>query len=137
MTSLSDVVDTKLIGKPPRFKGAETEWMQWSFIFENYVALVRADFLPFLEEAAGHEEPIDMEALGDVAKATSQNIYILLSQFLEGQRLRMTMLVKGRNGLEVWRQLKQKYEPHTGSRAMGALQSVLNYKLRIAATSRT
>ena len=90
--------------------------------------MVRADFLPFLEEAAGHEEPVDVEALGDVAKATSQNIYILLSHFLEGQPLRMTMLVKGRNGPEVWRQLKQKYEPHTGSRAMEALQSFLNYK---------
>lgn len=45
------LVDTRLVQKPDKLKNEE-QWLEWRFVFENYLACVAAEFSEELELAA-------------------------------------------------------------------------------------
>ena len=127
--TVDDIVDKRSLHiKPCKYKGNENEWATWRFVFRNFIMLVASDLIVYMDHAEELEEEIDADALGEIAKTAASRIYAILAQFLEGPPLRQLMLVKKSNGLEAWRLLRQRYEPRSGQRSLGALQAVLNSK---------
>jgi hypothetical protein len=128
----SGIVDKRIIQKPSKFSGKDDEWMMWCFVFENYVDLA----YPKAAEALARvdETPLDREiafsSLGEEFHAPAKWLYALLAQTLTGTALKGLMIVKDKNGAEAWRMLKNKYEPRSGSRALGALMKVFKFSFR-------
>ena len=127
MTSISIALDSKVVQKPAKFKGPESEWLSWSFVFTNFLAALDEDILRYLTVAEQFSTPLEMASLGAQAKKISSMLYSLLAQVLEGPPLRILMATRDRNGLEAWRKLKLRYEPSMGHRTLGALQAIMNF----------
>jgi len=116
---MAEAIDTKIIGKPNRSDVSEESWPEWSFVFSEHVALWKPEIHNLMVEAVKSEAPLVMSDMSDAAKKSSMLLYSLLTQLLVGTSLRRLMKIQGRSGLEVWRLMKQKFEPNNESRMMG------------------
>ena len=58
------VVDTRLLGRPSTFGGAEAEWPDWSFSMRAYGAAIDAAFPGAMEVASRATAPVLVTTLG-------------------------------------------------------------------------
>jgi hypothetical protein len=104
-----DLLDSKLLSKPKRFSGKATDWGDFKFGFESWFGALAADLGNILDTASSHNaEVIELTDLNQ--QKWNRQLYSILATLLDGEALSLVKRVKNKSGLEVWRQLVQKYE---------------------------
>ena len=122
-------VDARLLGRPPRFTGNETEWSDWSFQARAYFDTVNpsmADHLDAVE--TNSDRVIPLSTLGDVVVENARRMFYALTMPLQGPPLLLLKRVERGNGFEAWRQLVERYEGANASRLHHMLQSTMRPK---------
>ena len=88
-------VDARLLGRPPRFTGIETDSSM-------------ADHLDAVE--TNSERVIPLSTLGDVAVENAWKMFYSLTMLLQRPPLLLLKRVERGFGLEAWRQLVERYK---------------------------
>ena len=119
------VIDTRLLGKPPRFEGDIGEWKQWRFQVMSYFGALDGLIVADLKKSEEVEVVIVLSTLTEEQQRGARVVYYVLSQLLIKAPLQVLMSVEEGNGYEAWRMLKRDYEPDSGSRHIAMLSSIL------------
>ena len=103
------MVDARLLGRPPKFAGNETERSDWSFQARAYFDTCNpsmADHLDAVE--TNSERVIPLSTLGDVAVENARKMFYALTMLLQGPPLLLFKRVERGSGFEDWRQLVER-----------------------------
>ena len=119
------IVDTRAVGKPPVFEGADKDWSDWSFIFRSYTALLSRELENLMTQAEQATATIPV-AIDDDDRQLSRDLFHLLVMLTRGKALTEIRKAPAGNGLEAWRLIVVRYERHERGRALGLLHRVLN-----------
>ena len=124
------VVDTRLLGRPSTFGGAEAEWPDWAFSMRAFGAAIDAAFLGAMEVASRAAAPVLVTTLGVPEQNVARQLFFMLAMMTKGPALAFVRQAEicggGPNGLEAWRLLVRRYEPEAATRTLGLLQQILN-----------
>ena len=124
------VVDTRLLGRPSTFGGAEAEWPDWAFSMRAYGAAIDAAFPGAMEVASRATAPVLVTTLGVPEQNVARQLFFMLAMMTKGPALAIVRQAElsggGPNGLEAWRLLVRHYEPEASTRTLGLLQQILN-----------
>ena len=124
------VVDTRLLGRPSTFGGAEAEWPDWSFSMRAYGAAIDAAFPGAMEVASRATAPVLVTTLVVPEQNVARQLFCMLAMMTKGPALAIVRQAEisggGPNGLEAWRLLVRRYEPEASTRTLGLLQQILN-----------
>eukprot|EP00971_Amphidinium_carterae_P212265 4212598-Amphidinium_carterae.1 len=118
------VIDTRSLSKCPQHDGKEESWQEFSFKFDNYMALL--GWKPFMDEYMEQVGHVLMDDLGARAQQVSYSLYAVLAQVLSGRFLSVLRLIAQQHGLRAWKELKQEFEPQSGNRSAALLRAILN-----------
>ena len=117
--------DTRLLGKPGDFSGAQDAWSDWSTVFKEYSGAAIPRLQKLMDNAAKATEPLpNATILDDDDRAASAQLYWIMLMICKGAALNTVFLARDSEGLEVWRQLTEKYEPKMRARFAGQLMSI-------------
>ena len=107
-------VDPRVMNKCPTFSGCDTEWSEWSFIFESVAAM--ANLEPVMESAftVSAEKPI-AEVTPEV-KLRAKQLYYLLVNTVRGKALTLVRSAEKHHGIAAWRRIKSEYQPDAAGR---------------------
>ena len=114
----------KLASRPTAFDGDASAWPDWSFKLRAYLVALDADVLDVAKRAEGTTEEIMLSNVGPDRMASCRALYTVLAMSLEGSALALAKSVEEGNGAELWRRLKEKYEPAAATRTMALLQRI-------------
>ena len=124
------VMDTRLLGRPSTFGGAEAEWPDWAFSMRAYGAAIDAAFPGAMEVASRATAPVLVTTLGGPEQNVARQLFFMLAMMTKGPALAIVRQAEisggGPNGLEAWRLLVRLYEPEASTRTLGLLQQILN-----------
>ena len=124
------VVDTRLLGRPPTFGGAEAEWPDWAFPAREYGAAIDAAFPVAMEAAWRATAVVLVSALNEPEQNVARQLFFMLALMTNGPALAIVRQAEisggGPNGLEAWRLLVRRYEPEAATWTLGLLQQILN-----------
>ena len=124
------VVDTRLLGRPSTFGGAEAEWPDWAFSMRAYGAAIDAAFPGAMEVASRATAPVLVTTHGVPEQNVARQLFFMLAMMTKGPALAIVRQAEisggGPNGLEAWRLLVRRYEPEASTRTLGLLQQILN-----------
>ena len=124
------VVDTRLLGRPSTFGGAEAEWPDWAFSMRAYGAAIDAAFPDAMEVASRAVAPVLVTTLGVPEQNVALQLFFMLAMMTKGPAFAIVRQAEisggGPNGLEAWRLLVRRYEPEAATRTLGLLQQILN-----------
>ena len=123
-----DVVDTKLIGRPPKYDGSDSGWQDWKFVFLAYCQLLSPVMARSMVSAAGFQNEVPMASVEEEREAQEQ-LYWLLAMLVTGCALAEVRMTNPGNGFEAWRRLCMRYEPKTRNRQLGLLDAALHPNL--------
>ena len=117
------VVDTRSLGRPSTFGGAEAEWPDWSFSMRAYGAAIDAAFPGAMEVASRATAPVLVTTLGGPEQNVARQLFFMLAMMTKGPALAIVRQAEisggGPNGLEAWRLLVRRYEPEASTRTLG------------------
>ena len=111
-----DVKTLGLLGKPSEFSGSPEEWRSWAAVFEGYAAATCAGLGAAMERAAAQEVPALNATLEHGDTRLSQQLYFMLLMVIKGAPLQIVLGAGRGEGLESWRQLKERFEPRLRTR---------------------
>ena len=94
-------MDTRLLGKPSDFPGAQDARRGWSTVFQGTLAT---------------ETTPNATIVDDVDRAASAQLYWMMLMICKGAALNTGFLAEDSEGFEAWRQLPEKYEPKMRTR---------------------
>ena len=118
-------LDARLLGKPPRFGGSETEWADWSFQARAYMDLLDNEIADALDQAEAAGRAVPLHTLRAELQESSRKVYFVMAMLLHGPPLLLLRSVERGNGFEAWRRLRERYESATASRLHAMLQGIL------------
>ena len=124
-------VDTRLLGKPSDFSGAQDAWRDWSTVFKGYAGAAIPRLQKLMDEAADPNATIM-----DEDRAASAQLYRMMLMICKGAALNVVFLAGDSEGLEAWRQLTEKYEPKMRTRFAGQPMSILSFSFQGDTTER-
>ena len=119
------LIDTRLLGKPPKFEGDINYWKQWRFQTLAYFGALDPELHEDLKLAETIQGPIAYTDLSATKQARARMVFYVLSQLLNKAPLQVLMGIGDNNGYEAWRTLKRDYEPDSGSRHVALLSNIL------------
>ena len=124
------VVDTRLLGRPSTFGGAEAEWPDWAFSVRAYGAAIDGAFPVAMEAASRSSAAVSITNLNKAEQNVARQLFFMLAMMTKGPALAIVRQAEisggGPNGLEAWRLLVRRYEPEAATRTLGLLQQILN-----------
>ena len=128
------LVDAKGFTKVPNFSGNANQWSTFEFKFLNFAESVIPDIRTLIDWATEQPEQITLltsrEAirLNPAAEAIQRQIYIALAQLVEGEALGILRNCTRAEfkGLEAWRRLIRRFDPHSVGRQRTILSRVLH-----------
>ena len=126
--SASQVIDTRLLGKPRGYSGNKHDFPTFKYSLMNYLGALSPELADITKAAAGAPKPIIMSALSDAERKNGVTLSYILSQLLTGSSLTLVMNVESNHGLEQWRLLCKREEPGSGAAMVAQLQNILNCK---------
>ena len=130
-------VDTRLLGKPGDFSGAQEAWRDWSTVFMGYAGAAIPRLQKLMDIAAKATEPTpNATIIDDDVRAASAQLYWMMLMICKGAALNTVFLAGHSEGLEAWRQLKEIYKPKMRTRFAGQLMSILSFSFQGDATER-
>ena len=129
-------MDTRLLGKPGDFSGAQEAWRDWSTVQRvRWCSVTRLQKL--MDDATKATAPIsNATILDDDDRAASAELYWMMLTICKCAALNTVFLAGESEGLEAWRQLTEKYELKIRTQFAGQLMSILSYSLQGDATER-
>ena len=102
-------VDTRLLGKPSDFSGAQDAWRDWSTVFKGYAGAAIPRLQKLMDDAAKATEPTPNATILDSDdRAASAQLYWMMLMICKGAALNIVFLAGDSKGLEAWRQLTEK-----------------------------
>ena len=120
-------MDTRLLGKPSDFSGAQDAWREWSTVFEGYAGAAIPRLQKLMDDAAKAAALIPNATIMDENdRAASTQLYWMMLTICKGTALNIVFLAGDSEGLQAWRQLSEKYEPKMRTRFAGQLMSILS-----------
>ena len=122
---MQNLVDTKLLAKPPKYSNNRADWPLFKFMVRTYVGAVSEEISEAMNTAEAQEQPIAMVNLNAPMKAHSRTLMYILVSCLQGSALQMAMNTEASNGLEAWRSLVKREEPTEGSTQVAMLMTIL------------
>ena len=127
---VATLIDTKGIGKPKQFASKVADWADFAFKYLNFAGSAFPEVKKLTSWAQMEVAPIEDYAEADLvasnAEHVSMQIYLSISQLIEGEALDIVRNVGDDNGLEAWRRLCKRFDPQTVSRRRSAMTSILN-----------
>ena len=124
-------MDTRLLGEPCDFSGAQDAWRDWSPAFKGYAGAAIPRLQKLMDDAAKATEPTPNATIMDENdRAASAQLYWMMLMFCKGAALNTVFLAGDSEGLEAWQQLTQKYEPKMRTRFAGQLMSILSFSFQ-------
>ena len=111
----SQVIDTKLLGKPRGYSGNKHDFPTFKYSLMNYLGALSPELAETTKEAASATAPLLMSTLTDAQKRNGVTLSYILSQLLTGSSLTLVMNVSSNHGLEQWRLLCKREEPGSGA----------------------
>ena len=122
------MVDTRVLGKPRNFSGKDEDWTGWVTIFRAYAGAIDNQLLADMQRAEVQLQPVANAHLEPAQAQRSAQLYYILALLCEGRaQTKVSNMMMG-EGLELWRQLAQSYEPKTGARSAGLLIKILQFE---------
>ena len=121
-----ELLSIKEIRTRDRFSGMKADFEAWAFPFETDVA--NLGWGELVETAINMKEPISDEALNAVTRGVGMNLYLWLSQRMQGKALGIVSLVKEQNGWEALRLIYAEYRPRGDASDHGMLLAILQPK---------
>ena len=85
------LVDTRVLGRPPKFGGEREQWQSWKFVFKAYVGALGGEILDEMTAAESRANAIALTALPEATKNRSRTLAYILAQTLTGAPLLMLM----------------------------------------------
>ena len=135
-STASRCVETRLLGKPSDFSGAQDAWRDWSTVFKGYAGAAIPRLLKLMDNAAKATGPTPNATILDADdRATSAQLYWMMQMICKGAALNTVFLAGDSEGLEAWRQLTEKCEPKMRTRFAGQLMSILSYSFQCDTTA--
>ena len=117
-------MDTRLLGEPGDFSGAQDAWRDWSAVFCGSAGSAVPRLQKLMTEAAKAATPIPHATiLEEDDRAASAQLCWMMLMLCKGAALNIVFLLGDSEGLEVWRQLTEKCEPKVRTRFAGHLMS--------------
>ena len=118
------LVDAKGFTKVPNFSGHASQWSTFEFKFLNFAESVIPNIRTLIDWAIDQPEQItDITAreairLNPAAEAIQRQIYTALAQLVEGEALGILRNCSRAEfkGLEAWRRLIRRFDPHSVGR---------------------
>ena len=110
--------------------------MSWSFVFRAYMGAVASYIQDAMLAAETLATEIKMSDVNETRQGQVRELYHILAILLKDRAQRIMMRAPVGNGFEVWRKLKETFEPAAAGRQLGLLQAILSPDLE-AATSWT
>ena len=130
-------VDTRLLGKPSDFSGAQDAWRDWSTVFKGYAGAATPRLQMLSGECrGGNRADPNATILDDDDRAASAQLYWMMLMICKGAALNTVFLAGESEGLEAWRQLTEKFESKMRTRLAGQLMSIFSCSLHGDATER-
>ena len=97
-------MDTRLLGKPGDFSGAQDAWRDWSAVFRGYAGAAVPRLQELMVEAANAGTPIsNASILEEEDRAASAQLYWMMLMICKGAALNIMFLAGDSEGLEAWR----------------------------------
>ena len=74
------VVDTRLLGRPSTFGGAEAEWPDWAYSMRAYGAAIDTAFPGAMEVASRATAPVFVTTLGGLEQNVARQLFFMLHE---------------------------------------------------------
>ena len=130
-TSPTVGVNTRLLGKPGEFSGAQEAWRDWSAVFILYAGAAVPRLQKLMGEAAKATAPVpNVTILEDEDRAPTVQRYWMMLMICKFAALNIVFLARDNEDFEAWRLLTEKYEPKKTTRYAGQLMSILSFSLQ-------
>jgi hypothetical protein len=119
--------DLKWLNKPEKFKNIVEHWTHWKYSMVNFLALVNSSYPDVLEQVERQQSIVTIDKGRDpeLYDRARQLYSILTSFFLPGKCLNIAILIRERNGWELWRRLHLEFEPCIPNRSLALLQAIM------------
>ena len=120
---------SKVIKPPDAFASENRDeeqksWRDFILNFKSWLYYADSRFeaeLTYVENNS--KTPVLLGNISDVAKARSMQVYSILTGYFKGAALRLLRQQDDSNGMEVYRQLVQHYQPSSKARSLSLLQA--------------
>eukprot|EP00971_Amphidinium_carterae_P117671 2331045-Amphidinium_carterae.1 len=125
VTSVGPTIDTKLLGKPEQFTGAN--WKDWSVVMRSYAAVSIPELKVLMERSHHTEDDVSNTVLTPEQSAASQQLFYMLIMTCRDAPLTRIINAGEGQGLRAWRSLCRHFEPASATRAASLLLEALAF----------
>ena len=120
-------VDTRLLGKPPNFDGAEAKWTDWSVVTRAYCAITHPQLGALMAQVESTAVDIPLGGLDGANADACRQLYYILLMLCQGTALNIIVNAGELQGCIAWRRLHQRYEPKAKTRFAGQMLELLSW----------
>ena len=121
-------MDPRVMNKCPTFSGRDTEWSEWSLIFESVAAM--ANLEPAMEGAFAGLAEKPLAELTPEMKPSAKQLYCLLVITVRGKALTLVRSAEKHHHLAAWKRIKTEYQPDAVGRHTAMLMGTTNPRVR-------
>jgi len=125
------LVDTRIMDKPTKFFGENSEWKEWSESFVAFCSAADEALGKSLEKYSKLPDPILMSDMSPEERQHSRQLHYMLVMLAKKKAagMRRSICDKG-SGLEAWRVFANEFEPQVQNRYGGLLGQILTQKFQ-------
>ena len=120
-------VDTRLLGKPPNFDGAEAKWTDWSVVTRAYCAITHPQLGALMAQVENTAADIPLGGLDGANADACRQLYYILLMLCQSTALNIVVNAGELQGCIAWRRLHQRYEPKAKTRFAGQMLELLSW----------
>ena len=121
-TTSGGQVEPRVLNKCPTFSGRDTEWSEWSFIFESVAAM--ANLEPAMEGACSGLAEKPLAELAPEMKLSAKQLYLLVNT-VRGKALTLVRSAGKHHNLAAWKRIKTEYQPDAAGRHTAMLMGIM------------
>ena len=125
--SKKKTLNPKLVNPPDAFQGTDADWERYKFGFLTWITTVHSGYPELMKKAASQTDEIDFVEMTEADEQLSTNLFaILVGQRQAGEIPAIAMLVPDRNGFELWRRMRARFEPENKHKPYAWLRALSN-----------
>ena len=102
------------MNKRPTFSGRDTEWSDWSSIFESVAAMANLD--PAMEGTFFGLVEKPLAELTPEMKLSAKQLHYFLVNTVRGKALTLVRSAEKHRGIAAWQRIKTEYQPDAAGR---------------------
>ena len=120
-------LNPKLVNPPDPFQGTDADWERYKFGFATWISTVDPTYPDLLRKAELERDEVATVEMTEADEQLSTNLFaILVGQRQAGEIPVMAMLIPERNGLELWRRMRARFEPENKHKPFAWLRALSN-----------